>query len=293
MPMHKAFLRIFIMLTVLAAALWTYPAQAQPASPALADIVSTWLVTVQGEARQRSLKVMSIRKVSTDIFQADGNYGWVNANQDKVQLELENAQTGMEMRFTTPANSRVVARQQADGSFSGTIAFKSGTAKPIMLRKVSEQELLAAQQPAASTQKAVLQPVNPSKIRFIHMGGNDCPPCVAWRALELPKLEKSEAFRQINFSHVTKGIKSPIPSEIFLPAEIKPLKTKLDYASGGTTGSPHQVLMVNDEVYDYWFGTRDAQVIEAKIAAIISGTKYPDRRCTRREKIAPETCSGP
>ncbi|MBC7608191.1 MAG: hypothetical protein H7228_01235 [Polaromonas sp.] len=293
MHLQKTFLRIFVTLAMLAAVLWTYPARAQPASPTLADLVNTWLVTVQGDVRQRTLKVMSVRQISTDTFQADGSYGWIDAKQDKVQLKLNHSQTGLEMRFTTPANSVVVASQQSDSSFSGTITFGNDVAKPVMLRKVSEKELLAAQPPAVSAHKTALQPINPSRIRFIHMGGNDCPPCLVWRGVELPKLEKSEAFRQINFSYVTKAITSPIPSEIFLPAKVKPLKTKLDHASGGTSGSPHQVLLVDDEVYDYWFGARDAQVIEAKIAAIISGTKYPDRRCTRRASVAPETCSGP
>ena len=293
MYVQKTFLQILIKIALMAAALWTYPARAQPVNPTLADLVNTWLVTVQGDVRQRTLTVTAVRKISGDIFQADGSYGWIDAKQDKVQLELTNSPTGLEMRFSTPASSLLIANQQPDSSFSGTIAFKGGNAKPVLLRKANENELLAAQQSEVSTQKTALRPVDPSRIRFIHMGGNDCPPCVVWRGLELPKLEKSANFQQSKFSYVTKTIKSPIPSEIFLPAEVKPLKTKLEYASGGTSGSPHQVLIVNDEVYDYWFGARDAHVIEAKIASIINGTKYPDERCTRMRSVAKGSCSNP
>ncbi len=293
MCVQKSFLQILIKIAFVAAASWTYPARAQPINPTLADLVNTWVVTVQGDTRQRTLKVTSVHKISADIFQADGSYGWIDANQDKVQLELTNSPIGLEMRFSTPASSSLTANQQADGSFSGTIAFKDGSAKPVLLRKANENDLFAAQQPAASSQKTALRPVNPSRIRFIHMGGNDCPPCVVWRGLELPKLEKSETFQQIKFSYVTKAIKSPIPSEMFLPAEVKPLKTKLEYASGGRSGSPHQVLIVNDEVYDYWFGARDADVIKAKITSIINGTKYPDERCNRLKSVAKGSCSSP
>ena len=37
-------------------------------------------------------------------------------------------------------------------------------------------------------------------IRIVYMGGDDCPPCVAWRKNEFPKLEKTDAFKAIKFS---------------------------------------------------------------------------------------------
>ena len=145
-----------------------------------------------------------------------------------------------------------------------------------------------AQSPAGETQadlgtatRASAALVDASRIRFIHMGGNDCPPCVVWRALEYPKLKNSPIFRGVQFSYVVKSIRSGIPSAFFLDADVKPLKAKLDVASGGTSGSPHQVLLVDGEVYDYWFGTRDAKDLELKIAALTGGTRYPGARCTR------------
>jgi len=126
--------------------------------------------------------------------------------------------------------------------------------------------------------------VEPSKIHLIHMGGNDCPPCVAWREVELPKLRASEVFRSIRFSYVIKTISSPVPSSLFLPSEVQPLKEKLDIAGGGNGGSPQQVLIVNDEVYDYWWKPRTAEEIERMIVALESGTPYPFLRCIRRAK---------
>ena len=143
--------------------------------------------------------------------------------------------------------------------------------------------------PARAEQAAV----SADRVRFIHMGGNDCPPCVAWRALELPKLEKSPAFSAIQNSYVVKAIRSPVPSAFFLPAEVKPLKSRLDRASAGKSGSPHQMLLVDGEVYDYWFGTLDAAQIEARIAAITGGTKYPGPRCTRLSDESVRVCAEP
>lgn len=134
------------------------------------------------------------------------------------------------------------------------------------------------------------KPISPDRIRFIQIGGDDCPVCREWRATELPVLEQSPAFSSIWFSFVQKSIRSPIPPEAYLPDDIQHLKAKLDYASGGRAGSPHQVILVDDEVYDYWFGASGAEQIEARIAALVKGTKYPYRRCIKRTGLRDQSC---
>lgn len=119
------------------------------------------------------------------------------------------------------------------------------------------------------------------RIHIVYMGGNDCPPCVAWRAFDLPKLQKTESFKTVKFSFVVKTIKSPVPASFFLPAEVKPYKEKLDYASGGTVGSPHFAILVDDKVYDYFFGTKPAEHIEQMIVAIRTNSEYPHKRCVK------------
>ena len=64
-------------------------------------------------------------------------------------------------------------------------------------------------------------------IDIVHMGGNDCPPCVEWRKTELPKLEASPEFKAIRFTHVTKSIRSTVPPQLFFPSEIKHLQPAL------------------------------------------------------------------
>lgn len=134
------------------------------------------------------------------------------------------------------------------------------------------------------------EPIAPERIRFIHMGGNDCPPCRAWRAIDLPKLQQAPAFSKVGYSYVTKSVNSPVPPEAFLPDEVKPLKAKLDYASGGRNGSPHQVIVVDSEVFDYWFGDKSAGQIESAIAALLDGTRYPHRRCIKRSGLKDRSC---
>lgn len=121
----------------------------------------------------------------------------------------------------------------------------------------------------------------PPNIHLVWMGGNDCPPCVAWRKDELPKLQMSDEFKNITFSYVGKSIASPVPAGFFLPAAVKPLKDKLDYASSGRGGSPQAAIIVNGEVFDYFRTARDAKNIEAMLVAIKTNTKYPFKRCIK------------
>ena len=120
------------------------------------------------------------------------------------------------------------------------------------------------------------------EIMMINMGGNDCPPCVAWRRTELPKLQATEAFAAIRYVHVEKVIQSAVPPRFFLPPEVKPFKDKLDIASGGNVGSPQVAILVNGEVYDYYWATPSAEVVEQMILSITSGSPYPRDRCIRR-----------
>ncbi|HYF41751.1 MAG TPA: hypothetical protein VEA35_04820 [Ramlibacter sp.] len=119
-------------------------------------------------------------------------------------------------------------------------------------------------------------------IHVIYMGGDDCPPCVAWRANELPQLRRAEVFPTVRFSQVTKSIRSAVPPSWMLPDEVKPYKDQLDHAGGRNIGSPQTAILVNGKVYDYFRGARSAADIEGMLAAIRDGTPYPYPRCVRR-----------
>ena len=120
------------------------------------------------------------------------------------------------------------------------------------------------------------------EIMMINMGGSDCPPCVAWRQFELPKLQATAAFKAITYVHVNKTIMSAVPPRFFLPPEVKPFKDKLDFASGGISGSPQVAFLVDGEVYDYYVATPSAEVVEQMILSILNGSLYPRNRCLQR-----------
>lgn len=121
-----------------------------------------------------------------------------------------------------------------------------------------------------------------AQIHMIYMGGEDCPPCVAWRKTELPKLEQMVAFKAIRFSYVRKTIKSTVPPRLFLPDEVKPYKEILDEAGNGIGGSAQVAILVDGRVYDYYFGSdRKAEDVERMLLAIQHRSTYPYRRCLK------------
>ena len=151
-----------------------------------------------------------------------------------------------------------------------------------------------ATEPASHAPSAISTPALPSaipenapgkdlRILIVYMGGNDCPPCVRWRANDLPRLKTTEAFRSVAFSYVQKTIQSAVPPTMFLPDEVKPLKSQLDAASGGRGGSAQVAIVVDGQLYDYYFGVRSAEEVEQMILAIRNGTKYPFERCLKRD----------
>ena len=121
-------------------------------------------------------------------------------------------------------------------------------------------------------------PANPD-IHLIWMGGDDCPPCKAWRTSELPKLLAAPEFQGVRFSYVIKSIRSTVPPTWALPPEVKPLKEALDRASGGRSGSPQAALVVNGQVYDYYVSARPAETVLEMIGAARGEWRDPLPRC--------------
>jgi len=134
-----------------------------------------------------------------------------------------------------------------------------------------------------SSKATLAQPLSGAApvVHVIYMGGADCPPCVAWRMEELPKLKATREFPRVKFSFVEKVVRSPVPPRLFLPAEVRPFKEKLDYASSGRSGSPQVAIVVDGEVFDYFHGTRTAHEYSRMLAAILDGNEYPFKRCVK------------
>lgn len=250
-----------------------HPAWAQAPSvemrPPQNELVTTWLVIVADDPRHRVLRVLGVTAGADGAWLLDGIYGWQGSKGTRVQGVVTQLDGKKRLELVTPADSKIVVLEAAAGVFAGTMEMAAGTTKSVRLEQLAD---------APASRAATGQP---SAVHMVVMGGNDCPPCVAWRASELPKLQQTAAFKAIQFSYVTKSVQSPVPALVFLPDEVKPYKEQLDEAGSRRKGSPQVAIIVNGKIYDYYFGTRTAQEIEAMLLAIQGTGKYPFKRCLK------------
>lgn len=146
-------------------------AYAQPSLTQLkTELISAWLVTVEGEGRTRTLKISEVEQKDAGIFSLDAVYGWSDGNQTAVRAAIN--QTGQErtLLLTTQPGSMIAATQKTDGSFVGTFTSTSGQTKNLKIEKLSEAGLLKAKSGIAA-----------SSIPEITPPGPDVPKeCAAW-----------------------------------------------------------------------------------------------------------------
>lgn len=102
-----------------------------------ADLVSPWLVTVEGENRTRILRIAGLTQKADGVFLIEAVYGFTDEKQTPIKAEMSQGK----LVLTTQANTKIVVTQQPDGTFAGTFALKNGTTKGVTIARVSENEL--------------------------------------------------------------------------------------------------------------------------------------------------------
>jgi hypothetical protein len=105
------------------------------------EVVSAWVVTVDGEMRKRLLRISGIEQKDSATFSLSATYGWIDAYKPPVKAELVQSGKERTLNFVTGSNSKIVATQNTDGVFVGTFSPTSGPSKGIRLVKVSDDEL--------------------------------------------------------------------------------------------------------------------------------------------------------
>lgn len=140
--MHRLLVRIIVGALILLGAVTAY---AQPSLTQLkTELISAWLVTVDGEERTRTLKITGVEQKDPGIFPLEAAYGWTDGNQTPIRAEI--SQTGSErtLLITTQPGSKIAATQQSDGIFIGIFTSTSGQTKGLRVERLSEAELLNA-----------------------------------------------------------------------------------------------------------------------------------------------------
>lgn len=126
-------------------------AYAQPTLTHLqSELISSWLVTVEGENRTRTLRIKEVAQKTADTFLLDAEYGWSDGRQTAVKAEVNQIAQERKLILTTQADSRIVAVQAPNGTFAGTFTLKNGATKAISIEKRSEDALRSVVNSASS-----------------------------------------------------------------------------------------------------------------------------------------------
>ena len=105
------------------------------------EVISSWIVTPEGEKRTRTLKISGASQKPDDTLLLDAVYGWTDGNQTPISASIVQSGQEVKLLFTTQPGSKVTATQTSNGVFEGTFVTTNGAAKPVKIQKVSEEEL--------------------------------------------------------------------------------------------------------------------------------------------------------
>lgn len=121
------------------------------------DTVSSWLGTIEGDAKGRTLRIKGVSQKTDEIFVLEADYGFFDGKQTSIKAEI--SQIGQERKLTlvTQSDSLIVATQAPNGAFVGTFTLKNGVTKPIRIDKISETDL-QVKVSAAQRSASVLTP---------------------------------------------------------------------------------------------------------------------------------------
>jgi hypothetical protein len=149
------------------------PAQSgQPAvNQSQSELIASWVVTVSDDPRQRSLIIRGIAAGANGSFLLDATFGWLDGKLTQVRGEI--AQSGAERRLelVTPADSKIVAKQLTDGSFSGTLTAKNGVVKPVKLERLASVAINPSTPTLANNAAAQTTPPNISAQNIVRHEG--------------------------------------------------------------------------------------------------------------------------
>lgn len=151
---RNIFLALFLTLVV---SIGTGFAQEKAIARLHAELVSPWLVTVEGDARSRTLTITNATQKSDEVFSLDAMFGFSDGAQPAATVEV--MQIGNERKLTISAKSgaRIVAAQAIDGSFIGTFTTGKGEAKAVTITKISKDEQQAIRESARVASTSIIE----------------------------------------------------------------------------------------------------------------------------------------
>jgi len=283
--------RLVLALTVLLAIVRMTAADAQTSLAQMRqDLISPWLMTVQGEDRTRILRISEIAEESRGSYLLNATWGWTDGAQFIVRVEL--IQSGKELRLIvrSAAESLVSLRQSPDGNFAGTFKYARGAEKVATLEKLSEDEVplkvkdamaKTAAQVFANEEKDWGVPARkqPRTDRYHAPTPRELPGAKTIRTMELRAMQSQssgpilidvlggDGHRTIRGSHWLKG------AGLGVDAETERLRLDLEKLTSGRKAAPIVFFCLNSECWlSYNAGLRAVELGYTNVSWFRGGT---------------------
>jgi hypothetical protein len=113
------------------------------------ELISPWIVTVEGERRARGMHIRGAEQTSDGVWTLEVTYEWLYAEkQSPIKGELTAVPGGYRLELITRANSRIVGDSHDLKVFVGSFTPKSGVQRQATIEKVSAEEFARRQKAA-------------------------------------------------------------------------------------------------------------------------------------------------
>jgi hypothetical protein len=139
---------IFLFLSIFVPSVW---AQQLSVADLQSKMAGQWLATIAGENRTRTLDISAVAQKGEGAYLFVAFYSFTGEKLYPVKApEIQQSASGIQLTFYTSADSLVTATAQPDGTFTGTIRYKSGETKGIKLEKGAVSAAAASSAPKAA-----------------------------------------------------------------------------------------------------------------------------------------------
>lgn len=110
--------------------------QSQPSSTDTANLAPTsWLVTVEGEAKTRTLMIAAANPQADGSTELVAAYGRTGGNIYPIRAQMAQSGEQRQLVLITPDSTKIVATERPDGTFQGTFTLTDGRVKRVIITK--------------------------------------------------------------------------------------------------------------------------------------------------------------
>ncbi len=105
------------------------------------ELTGPWLAAVEGETRTSLLTIREIAQESEGSYLMNATYGWTDAVQPIVRIEVIQSTQELRLIVRTSAGALISVRRTPQGDFEGTLKSGRSAEKPVRLVKLSDNQL--------------------------------------------------------------------------------------------------------------------------------------------------------